>query len=69
MTVFNFFVQLYRATNLQEEKDRILQSFSGVTDFNLVDDILRFSQSVGVLFDINLPVILKKNSICSSHSI
>lgn len=33
-----------------EERDRILQSFSAVTDFTLVDDILNFSQSVSIYF-------------------
>lgn len=43
----NFFMlQLYKASDQEEEKDRILVSFSAITDESIIDDVLKFTQSV-----------------------
>lgn len=39
-------LQMYKNTDLQEEKDRIIRSFSSITDPDLIDDALKFTQSV-----------------------
>lgn len=39
-------LQLYKASDQEEEKDRILVSFSAITDESIVDDVLKFTQSV-----------------------
>lgn len=53
INIFSFyiretFLQLYRETDLQEEKDRILRAFSSVVDEDLVEEILRFTESVSI---------------------
>lgn len=41
-----FPLQMHRNTDLQEEKNRILGSFSSIEDPNLIDEALKFIQSV-----------------------
>ena len=41
-------VQLFKQTDLQEEKNRILRAFSAIADVDLVDEALLFTQSVSI---------------------
>lgn len=42
-------LQLYKQTDLHEEKNRILTAFSAVVDVDLVDEILLFTDSVCIM--------------------
>ncbi|XP_065204274.1 puromycin-sensitive aminopeptidase-like [Planococcus citri] len=42
---FDSLIDMYKKTDLQEEKERILRSFSSITDPSVVDEALKFAQS------------------------
>ncbi|XP_065225211.1 puromycin-sensitive aminopeptidase-like isoform X1 [Planococcus citri] len=44
-SAFDSLINMYRNTDVEEEKDRILKSFSSITDPELIDEALKFAQS------------------------